>query len=375
MRKSDLSTPATIVDAEKLKRNILDAQQACACVGKRLVPMTKTHKSSYIARLQLEAGAAGLLVGSLLEAERFAALRPGSITFAYPFLGERNLERMFAVSRRIPIVVSLDSLEVAAIYEDFCARHGVSWPYLLIVDVGLHRFGVEPALAGETVRAISRDAPHLAFRGISSHPGQVYAASDAAEVLACAREEEENLTKALKSVLAAGFPCGAVESGSTPTLAQEVQSALITAVRPGNYVYYDVVQTTLGAPAERCALTVLSSVLARRGENRWVIDAGSKCLGLDKGAHGNARITCYGAVVGHDELSVVSLSEEVGILESSRSIDLAVGDRIEIIPNHSCSAANLTSRILLCEGEEVTGFYEVDARESTFSPEEVGRLF
>lgn len=375
MKKSDLCTPATIVDAEKLKRNILDAQQACARGGKRLVPMTKTHKSSYIARLQLEAGAAGLLVGSILEAERFAALRPGSITFAYPFLGERNLERMLAVGRRTPIIVSIDSLETAAVYEDFCSWHRATWPYLLIVDVGLHRFGVEPALAGETARAILRAAPHLEFAGISSHPGQVYAASGAAEALACAREEEERLINARASILSAGFPCGAVESGSTPTLAQEARSTVITAVRPGNYVYCDIVQTTLGAPVERCALTVLASVLARCGENRWIIDAGSKCLGLDKGAHGNARITGYGAVVGSEGFSVVSLSEEVGILESDRPMNLAVGDRVEIIPNHSCSAANMTSQILLCEGDEVIGRYEVDARETTYAPEEVGRLF
>lgn len=370
MKKSDLCTPATLVDAAKLRRNISDAQQTCAGGGKRLVPMTKTHKSSYVARLQLKAGAAGLLVGSILEAERFTALQPGSIAFAYPFIGERNLERMYAVARRVPIFVSLDSLEIAAVYEDFCARHGAAWRYLLIVDTGLLRFGVEPEIAGETVNAISHIAPHLEFAGISSHPGQVYAASSAAEAEACAREEEERLTRARACVQAAGFSCGTVESGSTPTLAFEAQSRVITAVRPGNYVFYDAVQTTLGADVDRCALTVLASVLARRGERRWVIDAGSKCLGLDKGAHGNARITGYGTVAGREGLSIVSLSEEVGILESDRPMDLNVGDRIEIIPNHSCSAANMTSRVLLCEGGEVTGFFEVDAREGTFVPED-----
>ena len=365
MKKSDLCTPATLVDTEKLKRNIRDAQQLCASGGKRLVPMTKTHKSSYIAKMQLEAGAAGLLVGSILEAERFAALRPGSIAFAYPFIGERNLERMLAVGRKAPIFVSLDALETAAAYEDFCARHGAAWRYLLLVDTGLHRFGVAPALAGETVKAVSLTAPHLEFAGIASHPGQVYAAADAAGVRTCAQEEEARLTQAYASVRAAGFPCDAVESGSTPTLAFEAQSCMMTAVRPGNYVFYDNVQTALGADADRCALTVLASVLARRGERRWVIDAGSKCLGLDKGAHGNARITGYGAVVGREGLSVVSLSEEVGILESDGPADLKIGERIEIIPNHSCSAANMTNRVILCTGDEVAGSYEVDARETT----------
>ena len=165
------------------------------------------------------------------------------------------------------------------------------------------------------------------------------------------------------AILDAGFPCPVVASGSTPTFAGEVRSGVINVVRPGNYVFYDVIQTTFGIPEERCALSILATILSRKGDCQWIMDAGSKCLGLDKGAHGNSAITGYGKVKGYPALTITSLSEEVGILKSEHPLPLDVGDRIEIIPNHSCSAANMTSHIALCRGKEVTGAYMVDARE------------
>jgi D-serine deaminase-like pyridoxal phosphate-dependent protein len=143
---------------------------------------------------------------------------------------------------------------------------------------------------------------------------------------------------------------------------------VITTVRPGNYVFYDTVQTTLGADPSRCALTVLASVIGKRSDRKWIIDAGSKCLGLDKGAHGNSAIKGYGMVVGRQGLTISSLSEEVGILESEQPLDLRIGELIEIIPNHSCSTANMTSHVILCDKDDVIGYYEVDAREDTFVP-------
>lgn len=368
MKKSALCTPSTLVDLENLNGNIRDVQETCARRGKRLVPMTKTHKSSFVAQLQLAAGADGFLVGTILEAEQFAGLNPNSITFAYPFISECNLRRMLAVGQRVPIIVSLDDLETARQYNAFCAEECVVWDYLLIVDVGLHRFGVEPALTGEAVRTIAQSCKHLRFTGISTHPGHVYAASTAEQAAEIGEGEIALLRQARDAVVNAGFACDTVASGSTPTLAAEFESDVITVVRPGNYVFFDTIQTLYGAEQSRCALTVLASVIGKRGDRRWIIDAGSKCLGLDKGAHGNSAVKGYGIVAGRPELTIVSLSEEVGIVESEQPAGLRISDRIEIIPNHSCSAANMTSRAVLCTDDDVVGYYEVDAREGTVLP-------
>jgi D-serine deaminase-like pyridoxal phosphate-dependent protein len=97
--------------------------------------------------------------------------------------------------------------------------------------------------------------------------------------------------------------------------------------------------------------------------DRYICDAGSKCLGLDQGAHGNTSIKGYGYVKGHPELTVSSLSEEVGKLHVEDSTNLKVGDKIEIIPNHACcSSANFTSYLIGCRGDNVEKLIKIDMR-------------
>ncbi|MBQ7815884.1 MAG: amino-acid racemase, partial [Oscillospiraceae bacterium] len=92
-------------------------------------------------------------------------------------------------------------------------------------------------------------------------------------------------------------------------------------------------------------------------------DAGAKCLGLDQGAHGNSAVAGHGSVIGHPELLVVSLSEEVGKIQVTGETDVKIGDRIMIIPNHSCSSANLTDYYILTdENENVEQVIKVDIR-------------
>ena len=355
MNKFDLCTPSAIVDEDRLRANIAEFQAACDRRGKRLTPMTKTHKSSFVAKLQLEAGAAGLLCGTIREAELFSPLRPGGITFAYPFIGASNLARMLSVGRQVPVTVSLDLVETALQYDEFLRASGAFWDYLLIVDTGLHRFGVEPAHAGETVAMIERMCKRLCFAGISSHPGQVYGATTKEQIAAYCNEELSALREAYASLAALGTPCPTVASGSTPTFYSEVESDIVNVVRPGNYAYFDAIQTMLGADENRCAFRVLASIIGKRGERRFLIDAGSKCLGLDRGAHGNGGLAGYGRVPGLDGAVIVSLSEEVGILEGEKPLPLKIGDRIEIIPNHSCSAANMTDHVVLVRGQPGDG--------------------
>ena len=129
---------------------------------------------------------------------------------------------------------------------------------------------------------------------------------------------------------------------------------------PGNYVFNDAIQISNGtASEEECALTVLATVISHPSPGHFVCDAGAKCLGLDQGAHGNSSLKGHGRVIGHPELTVSHLSEEVGQLEGT---NLKIGDRIRIIPNHSCSTANLTSRLLGVRNGAVERVIEVSMR-------------
>ena len=154
-------------------------------------------------------------------------------------------------------------------------------------------------------------------------------------------------------------------SGSTPTFAPVVERGAINVSHPGNYTFLDNIQMALGvAKEEDCALRILATVISNPHEGFYLFDAGAKCMGLDQGAHGNTAITGYGYIVGHPELTIVGLSEEVAKVKADKGLpsDLKVGDQVEIIPNHSCSSANNTSWYTCVRGDEVVDALEVDYR-------------
>lgn len=368
MKKSELLTPAILVDEDRLQGNIRDFQRMADAHGKQLVPMTKTHKSTEIARMQMNAGTSDFLVGTILEAEKFAELGPNSITFSYPFAGRKNLERIAAIAEKTQVYVSLDSMDTAEIYGEFCREKGIDFDFFVLINVGLNRFGIGPDELVPLLETVKDRYPGLHFAGISTHPGQVYGVNGPEYVGKVCADSDEIMRRARENAETAGFACRYVATGSTPTYEHDVDSDVYTTLRPGNYVFFDTMQTVLGAHQSRCALTVYATVISRHGDRKWLIDAGSKCFGLDKGAHGNSSITGYGQVIGYPDMVVDGLSEEVGIIVSENPHDLKTGDRLEIIPNHSCSVANMTSYLVLTKGDEVIGSLKVDARENTADP-------
>ena len=359
-----LRTPAILLDLDVLEENIRTyAEKAKAC-GKALWPMVKTHKSSEIAAMQAAAGCGGFLCGTLDEAEQLAADGFQHLMYAYPAAAGPSIGRIIALAKQVPdFIVRLDSVEAAEALEEAAAEASAlaaaeaaedpeaagkavfQVKYTVILDCGLHRFGISAEKITDFVEKL-RIFPHLLWKGISTHPGHVYGAASAAEVPGYCAEEAEQIGAAVRNLKAAGLEPEIVSSGSTPTFAANIGDPVINMYHPGNYVFNDAIQISNGtAGEENCALTVLATVISHPSEGHFICDAGAKCLGLDQGAHGNSSLTGHGRVIGHPELKVSHLSEEVGQIEAAGPTDLKIGDRIRIIPNHSCSTANLTSRM------------------------------
>ncbi|MDT8902871.1 alanine racemase [Anaeroselena agilis] len=346
MNIRDLATPSFLLDLDVFEANLRDMAAMCGRAGVELWPMVKTHKSTVIARWQKEAGAAGFLTGTLDEAEQLAAAGFADLTLAYPVAGRANIDRIIALARRARITVSLDGIAAARALAAALAGAGLEIDYLIIIDSGLHRFGVPPHQAAELAAALS-GYKKLRLRGVATHPGQVYGAGDREGVAAAAAAEVAALAQAREVLLSHGFAVDTVAAGSTPTAAAAAASGVVTALRPGNYVFYDNTQVALGVvPPARCALAVLATVLSRPRPDTLIIDAGSKCLGLDKGAHGSSLLAGFGLVAGHPELTVAGLSEEVGRVAITGETGLDVGDKLAVIPNHACAAANLTGWLI-----------------------------
>lgn len=347
-------TPLAVVDEDVRERNLEHMQERAGAHGLRLRPHAKTHKSAYVARRQIEHGAVGLTAATMHEAEVFAGAGVEDILIAHPPVGEPKLRRLAALAERMRVLaVAIDTVELA---ETLPPNVEVLWE----VDTGLHRLGTAP---GEpTLRAVRRLVEIIGprrFRGLMTHAGHSYRATDDAQLTAAARDESGGLVESARMIRDAGIELRELSIGSTPTAAHVEVAGGVTEMRPGTYVYGDANQVTLGSQAlEDCALAVVATVVSRPERTRAVIDAGSKALPADLRVAG---LDGYGIVLGHRHLTLDRLSEEHGVLVAEEPFELRVGQRVAIIPAHACTTVNLHPELLVMQ-RSGSRWEPVDAR-------------
>ena len=341
---SSLTTPSFLVNLDALENNIKKYQNLADENLVELFPMLKTHKSSEITKMQIEAGAKGVLVGTLDEAE--SVVKKSGVTkvmLAYPVIGDSNLDRIIALSAQCELFVAFDN-EIPAI--ELSKKLGKNIiNYQIIINSGLNRFGVSPEESVNLYNSLQK------YGFSKNHVNEI-------------TEKEINVMTLAKNLLVEnGAIVEFVATGTTPTFENAIKSKEITVSRPGNYVFFDAIQVALGAAEENdCALTVLATVVSHPSEDLFILDCGSKCLGLDQGAHGNSLTKGFGIVKNHPELTVIGLSEEVAKVKKEGPSALKIGDKIEIIPNHSCSAANMTNYLIGHRAGTIEKIIEVDIR-------------
>src|SRR3954451_11876959 len=235
MTLSDIPTPAVLIESSTLARNIARMQQRVAAGGKALRPHCKTHKSPVIARMQIDAGAAGICCAKLGEAEVFADAGVADIRLPYP-LNPANADRVFALADRVTLSFIVDDPDVARAWSALGVRRGRQLNVLVKVDVGFHRCGIDPA--GERTPAVVAEIaalPGLNFLGLLSHAGHGYGAGSAAEAEAIAVDE----ARMLRDLAAASqVDCREISVGATPTARFSARQPGVTEMRPGNYVYF-----------------------------------------------------------------------------------------------------------------------------------------
>lgn len=362
MKIKDLTTPSFLVDLDQLEANIDLVQKLADDNNKELWPMIKTHKSSQIVDRQTAAGAQGFLVGTLDEAEILAEKGVARIAYPYPVAGEANIRRLIDISKKSEFYISLDSKGQLDMLEKIFAENHMTLKVLIIVDCGLGRFGVFPEEVAQLANEISKHK-HLELSGISTHPGQVYASQNMEDVKKHAEEEKLAMKLAKDNLEAAGYKLDMIATGSTPTMFEVADDENITVLRPGNYTFFDNIQMSMEVVEEKdCSLTVLATVVSNPKDGLFLIDAGSKCFGLDKGAHGLSLIGGFGHIKDHPELIVSDLSEEVGKVIVEGETDIKIGDKIRVIPNHSCSSANFTDFLIGHRGEDIKEIINIDMR-------------
>src|SRR3954451_18413514 len=311
MRISDLPTPQVLVDRPRLAANIDRVQQMASVAGMRLRPHAKTHKSPVVARWQIDRGAVGICCAKVGEAEVFADAGIRDIRLPYP-VNPANADRVLALMDRATISIIVDHIDVARGWSDAMRRAGRTLDVLIKVDVGFHRCGIDPN--GDALGFIQTTAamPGLRVRGLLSHAGHAYHAASEDQLRAIAKAEAETLASLRARAAESGIALDEISVGATPTLRFSAGQPGITELRPGNYVYFDRTQVSLGAATlDDCALTVLATVVSKHA-GRIILDCGSKTLTNDQ-ARGITPAGGYGAVLAPDGASPRRIDEALTI--------------------------------------------------------------
>jgi D-serine deaminase-like pyridoxal phosphate-dependent protein len=357
MSIDQIGTPALLLDLDILERNLARMAKRAEALGVRLRPHVKTHKCPEIGNLQLAAGAAGITVSTLYEAQVFADHGFDDITWAFPLIHSR-IDDALALARRIKLGLVIDSPEAL---QALAARHQGPDPVRvwLKVDCGYHRAGVDPQ--SEQLVALAAgitDAAGLAFAGILTHSGHAYDAYGHDQRRAVAEQERCVMVSAAQGLRDGGIEVPDVSVGSTPAMTAVESLEGISEARPGNYAFYDYMQCVLGScRPEDSAVSVLTSVVSRMPQHS-VVDAGalamSKDPGPDRDAAGMGPI--YGDDGGLDpELRLASVSQEHGIVNRA----LPVGTRLRVMPNHSCLTVACFDEYHVVRADEVVHRWKV----------------
>jgi len=368
-RAADLPTPALVVDLDRVEANLRRGQANADAQGVDLRPHSKTHKGPRFAREQVAAGAPGICVAKLGEAELMADAGLDDLVMPNTVIGPDKAARAVALAQRVRFAIGVD--HPAQVEQLAAAAAGAARPLevLVEVDVGAGRGGAAAADVATLLRRI-RDAGGLRARGVYAYEGFTYTARDREELIARHDEAQRALLAAAESGRAwldgderrGGAPV--VSLGSTPSLLAAVPlRAGISEARPGTYLFNDLQQARWAAASGRwqdglahAAAHVLASVVSVQGP-RLILDAGSKALTSDR-AVGHEG---HGLLVDHG-LTVARLSEEHGVVEGPGVERLRVGDKVRVLMNHVCPVVNLFPVMHLVRGDEVVEALAVAGR-------------
>ncbi|HVU11174.1 MAG TPA: alanine racemase [Phototrophicaceae bacterium] len=356
-----VDTPALLVDLDRMERNIGQWQAKANAAGVKLRPHIKTHKVPAFAHKQLEAGAGGITVAKVAEAEVFAADGCTDIFIAYPIIGAEKWRRAAELARTCTITVEVESevgargLSAAAVAAGSIIRVRVE------LDIGLHRCGAAPDKVESLCRLVM-SLPGLELDGIMAFRSVFYPAAAGRSNEEIGREEGETIMQVVGDLRAKGIPIRAVSAGSTPTAFSVAGVSGITEVRPGTYIFGDYLMAERGAVRyDDIALSIVCTVISRPAPDRATIDGGSKTFSGDI-FYANSGLKGYAKAVDLVNTYVVSLSEEHGVVALGEGVDPQIGDQIAFYPIHVCTTVNLSDQLIGLRNGQIEQVYPIAAR-------------
>lgn len=359
-----LATPAALIDVRRMQRNIDTMQQRMNALGVALRPHVKTSKCVEVVRRQIAAGARGITVSTLKEAEQFFAAGVTDILYAVGMVPSKLAPAKALRERGCDLKIIVDSVDAAKAVAEFGNTQSHVFEVWLEVDTDGHRAGLKPD--GEELIAVGR-ALHeggMKLGGVMTHAGASYELNTPAALQAMAEQERSRCVQAAERLRAAGMPCANVSVGSTPTALSAQHLEGVTEVRAGVYVFHDLVMTNIGvASMDDVALSVLTTVIGHQKEKGWaLVDAGWMAMSRDRGTQKQTCDYGYGQVCDVDGKPidgyvVDSANQEHGIIARAGALDhdiaarFPVGTLLRVLPNHACATAAQFPEYVAIDGD------------------------
>jgi D-serine deaminase-like pyridoxal phosphate-dependent protein len=354
-----LETPCLVIDVEKARSNIQAMQKAADEAGCRLRPHVKTHKMPYFAKMQVEAGAAGISCAKISEAEIMACGGDGiidDIFVAYPLVGEFRIRRALALSKKVKrLILSVDSLAGAQALSTAATQAGVRLEFRLEIDTGLKRTGIKREVAPVLAQKIA-SMPGLRLTGIYTFKGLLLDGAFTDNNLLAGEEEGLLLEKTAKEIEALGIELKDISGGSSPTGLNTARTGKVNEIRPGTYIFNDLLLLNEKvAQEDDIAVRFVATVVSCPTDDMAVIDGGTKCFPTDQAVNAAPfYFQGYAKIEGHEHLRLSRMNEEHGIITSvTGKTGLSFGQILCLFPIHVCTAINMQNSVYLLENGQL----------------------
>jgi 3-hydroxy-D-aspartate aldolase len=339
LTKQQLPTPALLLDLDKFEANVARMATRIKESGKSLRPHAKAHKCVEIARRQIGAGAIGVCVATVAEAELMAAAGIPGLLLTSPVADSLKMVRIVETGA----MVVVDHVQQVAWYDQAARAAGKKLEVLVDLDVGDHRTGARsPEDAAEIAEAVDQ-AANLELRGLQAYSVLGSHAGGLEERQRVSRESFQVASRALGIMLRRGLSTEIVTGGSTGTWDIDTEVPDLTELQAGSYVLMDLAYRREGLDFQN-ALTVLATVVSANHTGFVTVDAGFKAFATDRG-YGPEALGLPGSNYrwGGDEFGYVDMSDGLPKL----------GSLLEFIPPHCDPTTNLYDRIYACRGGQV----------------------
>ena len=356
MKLEQIETPAALIDVARMQKNIARMQGRMNALGVAFRPHVKTTKCIDVVRAQIAAGARGITVSTLKEAEAFFAAGIDDILYAVSMVPSK-LPRALALRRQgCDLKLVVDNPTAAAAIAAFGDQHGEAFEVWIEVDTDGHRSGIQPEQ--QTLLDVGRILHENGAKvgGVMTHAGSSYELNTPDALAALAEQERAGCVRAAERLREAGIACPAVSVGSTPTALAARHLEGVTEVRAGVYVLFDLVMHNVGVCSlEDIALSVLTTVIGHQEDKGWaILDAGWMALSRDRGTSRQSHDFGYGqpcllngtllagyvvngANQEHGILAAVPADAPVDVQADDIAERFPIGMKLRILPNHACA--------------------------------------